>query len=522
MAAGASTYSERNSARGIIRIGIAGASFVSLCFIHTWFELAKDARLYFRQRSPFATIVLPTLILEATLFLILAAGYFVLPKRWRGVAGVLTMAIPAGMIAQFLSAEIKFIRLSVPLLAGVGLVAVAAALRFRRLLPSLAISFLLLAGPIEIYLYACALWNSSRTMTTPAERYSATGAADKKARVVWIIFDEMSQHAAFDVRPARVHLPNLDVFRGQALYASHAESPSTATLTALPALFLGANVKAAAPLGANELMIAGDSSRAKWSEQVNVFDDAQSMDGRVAIVGWYHPYCRIFAGRLEQCASIPDWAPLGTEEPFQENTFDGLLRFRLQAQLGYLPLLGHIPEFNPQRRLRQTRIKEFEFLRQHAERAAADPTLQLVLLHLPVPHPPAIYSAGHLCSDCASSYLDSLELADQTLGRVRAAMERAGLWDSSTVLLSADHGLRRDLWAQTPWWSGDEEDAAQGADPRGVPFLVKTAGQKTTLDYTAPIRTIVSRSLIAALLRGQLTNANEVANWLAHPPPNVR
>ena len=72
-------------------------------------------------------------------------------------------------------------------------------------------------------------------------------------------------------------------------------------------------------------------------------------------------------------------------------------------------------------------------MREEAQRYAADPSLQLVFLHLPTPHPPHFYDRHSRTftgrsPGAAGSYPDSLALADLILGEIREAMTRAGLW----------------------------------------------------------------------------------------------
>jgi hypothetical protein len=127
------------------------------------------------------------------------------------------------------------------------------------------------------------------------------------------------------------------------------------------------------------------------------------------------------------------------------------LRDRLRLQLMTLPLVGHFRGARPGEFQREEEIVRFSFLRTHALELAADRTAGLVLIHLPVPHPPAIYSRarGAFNAEDSASYLDSLALADRTLGELRAALEQSGLWDRTAVLVSADHGWRTRLWRET-------------------------------------------------------------------------
>jgi arylsulfatase A-like enzyme len=79
-----------------------------------------------------------------------------------------------------------------------------------------------------------------------------------------------------------------------------------------------------------------------------------------------------------------------------------------------------------------------------ARHLVARPEIGLVLLHLPVPHPPAYYDrkSGLINSEIPGTYEDGLALLDRTLQELRTTMEAAGQWEGSFVLITTDHPLR--------------------------------------------------------------------------------
>src|SRR5205807_2671437 len=100
-----------------------------------------------------------------------------------------------------------------------------------------------------------------------------------------------------------------------------------------------------------------------------------------------------------------------------------------------------------------------------------------------------------------SGYLDGLALVDRTVGDLRAALERVGLWDRTTVLLSSDHYFRSSRLFD------------QREDHR-IPFLLKLAGQKSSFHYSRPFSTIVDGRLLLAVLAGEVGDAASVSEWL--------
>lgn len=164
------------------------------------------------------------------------------------------------------------------------------------------------------------------------------------------------------------------------------------------------------------------------------------------------------------------------------------------------------------------RYNTYQQLRRSALRSVRDPRLNLVFLHLSVPHPPFIYDVAKasFSSGQETTYLDNLALVDRTLAEIRQTMEQAGTWDTTTILLSSDHPLRLGLWHPSNQFHGQTFRLRQGMC---VPFLLKMAGEKEGLDYPHAIQTVVTKDLLLEVLNRKVTTAAQVAAWLDHNPP---
>jgi arylsulfatase A-like enzyme len=146
--------------------------------------------------------------------------------------------------------------------------------------------------------------------------------------------------------------------------------------------------------------------------------------------------------------------------------------------------------------------------RQAALRSIADSSLNLVFIHWNVPHLPAIYDATNdeFSNDSARTYVDNLRLVDRTVRELRLTLEGAGLWDSSTILMTADHPLRLG--------PGSDKQTSE------VPYMLKMAGQKQGIAYTAAMQTVVTKDLLLAIMKGDIARPEQVAVWLDHNPPH--
>ena len=91
------------------------------------------------------------------------------------------------------------------------------------------------------------------------------------------------------------------------------------------------------------------------------------------------------------------------------------------------------------------------------------------------------------------------------------AMERAGVWDRTSVLISSDHGLRNEA---DPDGTREAQVTGGGGPLPSVPFLLKLAGQDHALQYGPAFNTVLTHDLILSLLRGELTSPESVRRWL--------
>jgi hypothetical protein len=153
--------------------------------------------------------------------------------------------------------------------------------------------------------------------------------------------------------------------------------------------------------------------------------------------------------------------------------------------------------------------------------AATDGAFSLVLIHFPAPHFPCQYdrrkddfTTDDFTVKSRCNYFDNLKLVDRTLGDLRSAMERAGWWDNTTVLVSADHWWRSEIWPKNQTWSKEEQATMSYNMDHRVPFMLKLKRQKENVIYHSSFNTVLSQDLILALLRGELSAPADVTAWL--------
>ena len=378
----------------------------------------------------------------------------------------------------------------------------------RRIIPALALLVLLLF-PFTFFTFGGVLkqWFVERSAvwsrTAPLSPSDSMSPPSRR-RVLWIIFDEMDERLTFIDRPTGLRLPEIDRLRDESLWASNAFPPAGKTLLSMPSLINGRIVSSAKPQGTRDLLLTyeGDEQTANWRNTANVFSRSRGLGYRTAVVGWSLPYSRLIGSSLDFCQFFPN-RYADPDLPFFSRMVE-----RMAIVPSSFPLLDQLHWLNPIglsliRLGHLGRIKTYQAYCKAAIPVATNPGFSLILLHWPIPHMPFIYSRsrGDFDASGRGTYVDNLALVDQTLKEMRQAMERAGVWDSTTVLLSADHWYRNSVMLD-------------GKSDHRVPFVLKLAGQTTRLDYNRRFSTIATHDLILSILTGELQDPEGVAHWL--------
>jgi membrane-anchored protein YejM (alkaline phosphatase superfamily) len=125
------------------------------------------------------------------------------------------------------------------------------------------------------------------------------------------------------------------------------------------------------------------------------------------------------------------------------------------------------------------RIKSYFELLEHTHNVLEGDQADFIFLHLPIPHPPAIWDRlnDRLESKCGNSYVDNLALADHTLGDIVATLQRSPRWKDTTVVVQGDHSWRTKLWDSVSGWTDEDDRASRGKfDPRPA-VLIHNPGQ---------------------------------------------
>ena len=484
---------------------IACLSLSTLCFSQARSEILFRPGWDFFSLTPLRAPVLAAFMLN---IVGLAAFGFLSVQGIRRIRRPAWHRLAAGAAAGALLASLNFARIThetvgrwTNIVGRPGLLALvalmlAAALSRPQLALRLMRGLAMIAAPLAVLTIGFALWMFLELAAGPEWRWVEPAPLKRTApslrRVVWLVFEELDQRITFETRPVGLELPELDRLRRESLYADAARPPAGATEVTIPALITGRPVVAAAPTNPRELELTfKDGKTAQWSAQPNVFSRARTLGYDTALIGWHLPYPRVIGSSL----GLAHWRPSVDFEQARGASFG-------EAFLNQWASLA--PPAN-RRRLFAQRVAELADL---AIRTAVDDRFGLVFLHVPVPEPPGIYdraterlTAWNFRGE-GGGYFDNLALADRIVGELRRGLDRMRLGDVTWIVVSS-----------TRSWRGSTTDGGR-TDPR-VPFLVRPPEGGRARHVDVVFSTLITHDLLLGILRGSISDTNEVATWLS-------
>jgi hypothetical protein len=352
----------------------------------------------------------------------------------------------------------------IALLISVFFLIVFALVRHSRRVISVAQAVILILSPFALVTFSQAVWPFVKNggANAAAKNKSAVGAGSNirpATRVLWVIFDELDYRATFAKRPSTVDLPELDRLRAESIAATNAYPPAKGTILSIPALVTGRLVADARRSNYNELALTfdGASEPVGWSTQPNVFSRTREIGGSAAVIGWYHPYCRVVGSDLTRCLFTGLSYENEMDARNQRVSQSMLKHFRMVGLTA--PVIRHVlpkslkPELKSELQFdhksdkwKQAYVASMKRIAQEGAAAATDGALSLAMIHFPAPHFPYIYDRrkNDFTFEGGCNYFDNLKLVDRTFGDLRRSMERAGLWDDTVVLVSCDKAIGRE------------------------------------------------------------------------------
>lgn len=379
--------------------------------------------------------------------------------------------------------------------------------RARKMMATLLLVFSPFAGVTAFQALDAARGSGSHSLTVRKAR--ARSASDHGTRVVVVLFDELDQFRAFEDRTPGLELRAFDALRSEGYHATRVRYPANKTELAIPSLLSGRRVVMSKDSGPSDRRLffeGGDS--VLFSDLPTFLSDASRAGRNSALVGWYHPYCRIMGDELADCfsrANRQEMLGMTLREALlrQSGAFlDGLPQGRKVVRLMGLSdtrMVSISPEWH---------VESWRVLHAESLRVAGDPDLDVIFLHYPVPHVPGIWDpVTDSLSPSGGTYDGNLELADKCLAGLIEEMRKTGVWERTALVVLADHPKRGKKYLPLP------SPRLAKAEVRPIPFLVRPVGGIQATEDSHRFSSLALYDLVPRLLDGRVETADDLRSF---------
>jgi len=350
---------------------------------------------------------------------------------------------------------------------------------------SLLAGFAVFAMVMTWQLGRATLWRPGpQAFTSPTLPMAAE--SPDRPRLVWILFDELAYKPTFEARDPSLQLPNFDRLRAESTLYTDMTPVAYRTTRAVPSLLLGKAVTDVTYTAKNQYLVQFEDAPhwQKYDANATLFGMAKQHGLTTSIVGWYIAYCPVFVGVATDCywanEDAQDRGPTSTSASFLENVWFPL---RILVEQAVAPGKAWEDTAAWNAAGHEAAVKDIEA---HALSTVANSQADIIYLHLPAPHPPAVWDRRTGTYRLGGSYLDSLDYSDRLLGKILNILEAQPRWAETTLIVHGDHSWRTGMWRPLPGWSAEDERISHGGewDPRPM-LLIHAPGQKSAETVSA-------------------------------------
>lgn len=349
------------------------------------------------------------------------------------------------------------------------------ALRLSNQAKKLAVIVLKIFSPAVLIFLVQLFWYPV-IPTGAGEIPSAPILAPGKTPVFFYLFDECSYgHAMVSGNPAPGLLALSEISR-QSFVFHRAFSPGNVTNESVPRI-----------LGEFHF----DPASKEYNVNNSVFQDAYAAGWKNYLVGCYLPYALWFKGVSEFSRQVPAYkAPEG-------GFFNDLLSHAvLDANFSLIHWNAKLAEFVYEPYAVMVQKKRVDYcvaLAKDVEEISGAGTF--AYFHFSLPHDPFINVKAD--SSPSAGYFSNIVISDRILGDLMQILKKRGIWDRSLVIVTSDHGWKKDPQVAA-LSSPDDREALL----RHVPLFVKLPGQGARRDVATIFPTENLKKLLETFFRG--------------------
>lgn len=502
---------------------VSAALGLSLLYASFYYLPLLERRAFYFIPDFFQFLILPSLVsvlvLTPLFFIIgsakfsprvraavLFGGAFVMTamavKCVLDAAGYPWMALLQRVLHAYFNESTEAVRLARRIVVAIWLAAILIVLFLARRRLVRCLRFLSILGYAFFLLALCRCLSGELGVHLNAPVAVAIGAPQVQApaaprRVVWVIFDEMDYRLGLGAGSPL--LPNINHLAERAVSATAAYSPGRDTSYSIPALLTGTSIEGFARTAGGNLQLSRvGGGKVVLDTEHSVFAQIPGGAASATVLGFYHPYCRLFPA-LRACHSsyhgnAGRW--FDSLVFFGDNALGASRNMRIPEQV--------MPEwilmaFDPMYRASTASLARLDAV-------LADKAGVLDFIHLNFPHLPNSYAAHVLKRNEVigdDAYKTNMMYADLVLGKIVSTLAAQSGEQEILLIVSSDHWYRESSKAPAP-----------------VPFIAWRvgAGREQARSLTAPLSTVHSAALASGFLNGRLSSQSDLADFLQSRP----
>ena len=371
--------------------------------------IATDHDLIYHLIGSASSVIVPIILYVVTLSLLLT-GLLYLAQKPGPLRVIIWSAFLLALPSILLHTIANFSGSEIPdwltwLVASVCLVAlVTIAVFWQKFLPrfekiqraaSVVLGIFAFSGLLISAQLVWSAWQARDLNPAPTlHKPQLASAQQPRQRIVWLLLDELSYQQLYERRFSGLELPAFDRLVAQSTVFTHVAPAGEYTRYILPTLFTGLPSNAVNVSARGLLVSLKNPSTGKWTpfqQHQTVFQDAIDAGYVTGIAGWYNPYCRIMPEVLDHCFWTYRESTPANLSPNRSLAVDLLRPFR-RLWLDAKHLFGRGPgaASDESRDIRQ-HSSDYRHLVTAGDAYLADPSINFLFLHMPIPHPYGFY-----------------------------------------------------------------------------------------------------------------------------------
>lgn len=374
-------------------------------------------------------------------------------------------------------------------------------------------SLLLLLLPLPLVCLGSILFHTRAGGGPIAQVTTFTPGGFPPARQLYlIVFDEWDYGWTFAHRPTDLSLPHLDAFAEESLQAHRAYPPASETKRSIPSILSGRLFSdvSTGPDGDLHFQDAESMERIRLSELEDLTLIASRRGDRVLMVDYYHAYGNRYQ-QLRQTLDLfrlpyySEWARAAGSQ----GQFFAAIKFESSLAMASLPGLKGLQKDQEIPHLRTLHASLMNRLLDEA----SNPSHELVIVHLPVPHAPCLAPLPECKSRPGS--IGNLTMVDEAIGALRSRLDQRGEWNNTTIILTSDH------WQRTMTAEGMplRPQAFSGPEfAHRIPLLIKFSGSSLGHHEATPLNNRIVHHLVKDWLFGHALTQQQVVRWAGKVP----